>query len=153
MVKIIVAYDPNLLIGKNGGLPWPMGTYPEDMKHFKATTIGHVVVMGYNTYKSLGMPFLPKRDNVVITRDPVKRTIEYQDANPTQKERPMFASSLDEALRYAKFVHEKKDVFIIGGASIYKMVLEADVVDEIIASQMKLVYGQERENPSALALG
>ena len=52
-VRAIVAVAPDMAIGKNGALPWH---YPEDLKHFKAVTLGHAVVMGRRTFESIGRP-------------------------------------------------------------------------------------------------
>lgn len=65
-LTIIVAWSLNRVIGRDGELPWH---YPEDLKHFKKTTMGHAVIMGRKTYDSIGKP-LPGRRNLVITRDP-----------------------------------------------------------------------------------
>jgi len=61
----IVAISKNFAIGKDGKLPWH---YSADLKFFKRTTTGHVVVMGWNTWKSIGKP-LPNRVNVVLSRN------------------------------------------------------------------------------------
>ena len=60
----IVAVAKNLAIGKGGKLPWH---YPADLKFFKATTMGNALVMGYNTWGSIGKP-LPGRLNIVLSR-------------------------------------------------------------------------------------
>lgn len=66
-LALVVAYSvPGRVIGRNGQLPWHE---PEDLKHFKATTSGHAIIMGRKTWDSLGKP-LPKRRNLVITRQP-----------------------------------------------------------------------------------
>jgi len=64
-LTIVVATDENNCIGKNGVVPW---NCPADMKHFRATTLNHAIIMGRLTYVSIGRP-LPKRRNIVITRD------------------------------------------------------------------------------------
>lgn len=132
-IKVIVACDENYLIGAKGKLPWSV---KDEMAHFKRTTTGHVVVMGYNTYESLNMPILPKRENVVITSDPQRRLEEFKSKYPNATVGPMFAASLDEAIRFSQFVHPKKDVFIIGGASIYKMAFASGIIDEVLLSQI-----------------
>ena len=65
MISLIASIGNNNEIGKNGDLIWHI---PADMKFFKNTTIGHVVVMGYNTYKSLPGP-LKDREMIVISRN------------------------------------------------------------------------------------
>ena len=68
MVSIIVAVAENGVIGDKNTLLWHIS---EDLKHFKAVTTGHPVIMGRKTYESLGRP-LPNRTNVVITRQQVE---------------------------------------------------------------------------------
>jgi len=65
MLSIIVAVAENNVIGKDNDFIWKL---PRDMKHFKETTTGHYIIMGRMTFESNGRP-LPKRKNVVITRD------------------------------------------------------------------------------------
>ena len=96
MIAIIVAVAENGVIGGENRLLWHIS---EDLKHFKAVTTGHPVVMGRKTYESLGRP-LPGRRNVVVTRQNI--SIEGCDV----------VHSLDEAL--ALFRPEEK-VFVIGG--------------------------------------
>jgi dihydrofolate reductase len=67
----IVAIAKNFAIGKDGKLPWH---YSADLKFFKQTTVNNAVVMGFNTWKSIGKP-LPKRLNIVLSRS---QTIENQ---------------------------------------------------------------------------
>ena len=64
-IVLVVAIADNGVIGKDGGLPWRI---PEDMKRFKALTMGHTVVMGRKTWDSLPKKPLPGRVNVVVTR-------------------------------------------------------------------------------------
>lgn len=100
MLSLIVAVAQNGVIGDRNALLWHIS---EDLKHFKALTSGHPVVMGRKTYESLGRP-LPNRTNVVITR----QNIEIPGCRVVH--------SLDEAL--ALFPGDE-EVFIIGGAQIY----------------------------------
>jgi len=65
-VALVVAMAHNNVIGRDNGLPW--GRLPEDLKHFKAVTLGKPVLMGRKTYESIGRP-LPGRTNFVLTRD------------------------------------------------------------------------------------
>lgn len=66
MIELIVAYDTNRCIGKNGEIPWNI---PEDMKHVKTLSLGKTVIMGRKTWESLPAKFrpLPGRTNVIIT--------------------------------------------------------------------------------------
>lgn len=104
MTSIIVAVAENGVIGNENALLWHIS---EDLRHFKALTTGHPVVMGRKTYESLGRP-LPNRTNVVITR----QEIEIPGC--------LVVHSLDEAL--ALFPADE-EVFIIGGAQIYAQAL------------------------------
>ena len=105
MISIIVAVAKNGVIGDKNSLLWRLR---EDMIHFRTTTSGHPVVMGRKTYDSIGRP-LPKRTNVVITRD-TNLTIEGCT----------MAHSLEEAVA---LFDKSEEVFIIGGAQIYRQAL------------------------------
>lgn len=122
MVNIIVAvanYYPEkgYAIGKNGGIPW---SCPQDMKLFKDTTIGHAVIMGRKTFDSLKKP-LKDRINIVVTS---------KDIVTNGEEKVYTAKSVEEAISLAKSL-TMNDIFIIGGASIYKYALEHNLVDKI----------------------
>ncbi|HEU4741838.1 MAG TPA: dihydrofolate reductase [Meiothermus sp.] len=65
-LTLIAALDRKRAIGKGGRLPWHL---PDDLRRFKALTLGHTVLMGRKTFESIGRP-LPRRRNVVLTRDP-----------------------------------------------------------------------------------
>jgi dihydrofolate reductase len=95
----------NRVIGRNNDLPWRL---PDDLRYFKALTLGKPVVMGRKTYESIGRP-LPRRTNIVLTRDP-----DYQAPGC------QVCASLEEALR---LVSAEPEVMIIGGAAIYQMAL------------------------------
>lgn len=105
-LALIAALGRNRVIGRDNRMPWHL---PEDLKHFKATTMGAPVVMGRKTYESIGRP-LPGRRNIVITRDPSKLADAAVDA----------ATSLDAALALAGDVPH---VFVIGGGEIYAQAL------------------------------
>ena len=108
----IVAVARNNAIGKDGKLPWH---YPSDLKHFKETTTGQAVVMGTNTWRSIGRP-LPNRLNIVLSRS----------AQIDKAENLIFLRSEKEALDLAKFL--KCDLFVIGGSKTY-----AEFTDKINA--------------------
>lgn len=111
LVSIIVATDERGAIGRDGGLPWHL---PDDLKRFKAMTMGKPIVMGRKTWESIGKP-LPGRHNIVITRQ-----AGFEVPGVT------VVASLDEALRAADDVPE---VCIIGGAEIYRLALpRADLI-------------------------
>jgi len=104
-VSIIVAVSANNVIGRDGGLPWHIS---EDLKRFKAITMGKPIVMGRRTHESIGKP-LPGRQNIVITRQE-GYVVEGCDV----------VSSPAAALRAAGDVDE---VMIIGGGEIYDLFL------------------------------
>lgn len=118
---MIVAYDKNRLIGREGDLPWRI---PEDLKKFKEITSGNIVIMGRKTYESIGKP-LPNRINMVITRN--------KDYKP---EGVFVFSSIKDALRKASVFH--KEIFFIGGQSIYSEIL--DIVDTMYISHINEEY-------------
>ncbi|OGG13309.1 hypothetical protein A3D77_05590 [Candidatus Gottesmanbacteria bacterium RIFCSPHIGHO2_02_FULL_39_11] len=122
MVSIISAHSENRVIGKNNHLPW---NFPEDLKYFKDKTRGHTVIMGRKTYESMGRS-LPNRVNIIISRNP---KLELPDAITT--------ASIEDALKIAKD-KEKKEVFIIGGAEIYRQALS--VTDKLYITLVKGNY-------------
>ncbi|MGD9588558.1 MAG: dihydrofolate reductase [Pyrinomonadaceae bacterium] len=99
----IVAVAKNNAIGKGGKLPWH---YPADLKFFKQTTTGNAVVMGMNTWRSIGRP-LPKRLNIVLSRS----------AQIDRAEDLIFLRSEKEAIDLARFLN--CDLFVIGGSKTY----------------------------------
>jgi len=102
MIKIIATVDePTSGIGYGNALPWPL--VPEDIKHFRDTTINKTVVMGSLTFLSLGEVALPNRKNVVITR----------------KKRNFYRKEIVQVQHPEQVLKWKGDVYIIGGASIY----------------------------------
>lgn len=112
MISMIVAADENNIIGKNNQLIWHL---PDDLKFFKKMTSGHAIIMGRQTYESVGKP-LPKRTNIIITRD-----------KNYQAEGCVITHSLEEALEEAYKVDAEP--FIVGGEQIYRLALpESDVV-------------------------
>ena len=108
MISLIVAASINNAIGKENQLLWHL---PNDLKFFKNTTWGGVVIMGRKTFESVNKP-LPGRTNIVITKQP--------DWNAENVE---VANSLDDALEKATALNFK-EIFIIGGGEIYKQSIE-----------------------------
>lgn len=104
IVSCIVATAKNNVIGKDNDIPWYL---PADLKYFKKTTLEHHIIMGRNCYRSIGKP-LPKRTNVILTRDP------YFISSSC-----LVAHSVEEALTMA-FENGEKEAFIIGGGQIYE---------------------------------
>lgn len=107
ILSLIYAVADNRIIGKDGKLPWRL---PDDFKHFKSTTLGHVVVMGRTTFES-DAGLLPNRTNIVLSRD--------EDARLRAMAKGAEArASLEEAL--APYQGTNEEIFIIGGATLYK---------------------------------
>lgn len=120
MIKsIIVAESINHVIGKEGRLPWHM---PADIKHFRNTTMGHHVIMGRKTFESIAHG-LPGRIIIVLTQQP-----DYQAKNAT------VVTSFESACQVAQQANET-EVFIAGGAAIYKEAL--DWVDKIYLTRIE----------------
>lgn len=136
MVKLIVAYAPNGVIGKDGKLPWHL---PEDLKLFKSLTTGNTVIMGRKTWESIPIKFRPlsKRNNLVITT----RVNEMRAIFSPVSEGigPYFFDSLESAIAYHSLTY-KSDVYIIGGATIYNEALEKNLVDQVILSYVEGKY-------------
>ncbi|MBT8195932.1 MAG: dihydrofolate reductase [Bacteroidia bacterium] len=104
-ISIIAAVAENGVIGKDNQLIWHL---PEDLKFFKRLTSGNSIIMGRKTYESIGKA-LPKRTNIVITR---KKDYEA----PSCKVVGSFTAAIEAA-------PENENIFIIGGATIYKVAL------------------------------
>jgi len=105
IISLIAAIGKNRELGFKNDLIWKI---PEDVTFFKKTTSGHTVVMGQRTYESIGRP-LPKRKNIVLTRD---RKFKAKGC--------LIAYSIDEALEIAG----DEEVFIIGGGQIYAQTIK-----------------------------
>ena len=120
MIVGIVAISQNNAIGKDGKLPWH---FPADLKFFKQTTTGNAIVMGANTWRSIGRP-LPNRLSIVLSRS---TEIENQP-------NVLLLRSRDELLALSQFL--TGDLYIIGGAQTYKSL--ADVVDEWLVTRVPL---------------
>lgn len=106
-LSLICAMASNGIIGRNNGLPWHL---PEDLRYFKATTMGHSIIMGRKTWESIGRP-LPGRTSIVVTRD-----ADYV------AEGAKVVHSIEEALRLAEsiaVIDGTEEAFVIGGAALY----------------------------------
>jgi dihydrofolate reductase len=142
-ISLVAAIAKNNAIGKDNKLLWHL---PNDLKFFKAYTLGKVILMGRKTFESIGKRALPGRINAVVSRD-----------TSVQVENVLFFKSLDAALQHFK---NSEEVCIVGGAQMYKDTLpiadlliltrvdvtpEADVYfPEINWSDWKLVSQDER---------
>lgn len=116
---IIAAMTKDHVIGKDNNLPWHI---PEDLKSFKNLTKGNTIIMGRKTYDSIGRP-LPDRQNIVISRSADIQGVDV-------------CKSTEDAMEKAR--EYGKDIFIIGGASIYEQMLP--VADKMYLSIVKKEY-------------
>lgn len=127
-VILVAAVDQNGAIGKGNTLPW---RHRADMAHFKATTTGHVVVMGSKTFESMGSRPLKDRINIVLTRDPSK----YAPQPNT-----FFVQHIEQALGIVDGINTDddgtRDLYVIGGGQIYEAFV--NVADKLILTWLDL---------------
>lgn len=128
MLSIIVAISRNGIIGDRNSLLWHIA---EDMRFFRRTTSSHAVIMGRKTFESLGCRPLPKRDNIVITRN---SDLRFEGAT--------LVHSLDEAIRS---VTGDDEAFIIGGAQIYAEALP--IADRLYITRIDRDYEGDTRFP------
>lgn len=107
MLSIIVAVAENNVIGKDNKLIWHL---PEDLKRFKRITSGHTIIMGRRTFESLGR-VLPNRKHVILCND---KELNIDDDN---------VEVLDDINLLDKYIESDEEHFIIGGATIYKLLM------------------------------
>ena len=130
-VNIITAVSSNYCIGKNNGL---VLTHKEDFEYFKNMTKDSVVLMGRKTWESLGEKPLKGRKNYYITNN--KGKIKLKTVIETQKSvyktvTITEVNSLKEVINFIHGMHLHKNIWVIGGGSVYKQSLEEDIVDEV----------------------
>jgi dihydrofolate reductase len=113
MITIIAAIAKNNALGKDNDLIWYL---PADLKRFKNITSGHHILMGRNTFESIGKP-LPNRTTIIITRN-----------KNYFKDGCLITSSLEGAIELVK---KDEEIYIIGGAQIYKYAMENNLVDAL----------------------
>lgn len=139
-IFIIVAADRNLGIGKNGVMPWD---FKKELKHFQDVTTKiddphkmNMVIMGRTTWYSIPSAHRPlkKRKNVVLTREGEKNS-----------EGAWFCSSIEEAISLADDCIE--NIFIVGGASVYKQAIDQDIADGIYLTQIDAEYDCDTHFP------
>ena len=120
MLSIIVAIDQNNGIGKDNSMPWHLS---DDLRRFKAITMGHTVIMGRNTWLSLPFKPLKGRRNIVIS------------TNMPETEGCEIARSIEEA---RNMVANEELAFIMGGARIYQQTI--DIADELIVTHIHKAF-------------
>lgn len=119
-LNVIAAMARNRVIGIHNTLPWRL---PEDLKHFKALTMGHHIIMGRKTYESIGKP-LPGRTTVIVTRDAGHRVAGC-----------LTATSIDAAIAACG---DDPEIFFVGGAEMYAQVLPR--ADRLYLTEIQAEY-------------
>ena len=142
-VVLVLAAAENGVIGRGDALPWEL---PDDLQHFKRTTLGRPIIMGRKTFESVGFP-LPGRTNIVVTRD-----------EGWSHEGVQVSHTLDDALESAfhqALIDGADAAMVVGGAEIYRLALpradrvvltrvEGDVQGDVIFDLDLLAGWQER---------
>ncbi len=125
LVTLIVARARGGAIGRANALPWRL---PEDLQHFKSTTLGHALLMGRRTFDSIGRP-LPGRRNLVLTRN---ATWQHEGCERV--------ASIEQAVQSCE---PGTDLFVAGGDQVYRLAL--NWADRLIVTEIDL----EVESPDA----
>ena len=107
MLSIIVAIANENVIGKDNQLIWHL---PEDLKRFKEITTGHKIIMGRKTFESLGR-VLPNRKHIILCND-MQMDIDNENVE-----------ILDDISKLDKYINTDEECFVIGGATIYKLLM------------------------------
>ena len=107
MLSIIVAIANENVIGKDNKLIWHL---PEDLKRFKEITSGHKIIMGRKTFESLGR-VLPNRKHIILCND-MEMDIDNENVE-----------ILDDISKLEKYMNSDEECFVIGGATIYKLLM------------------------------
>lgn len=121
MINIIAAITDNNALGKDNKLLFRL---KKDMAHFKNITTDNVVIMGRKTYESIGKT-LPNRVNIVLSR------------NMKSNEDFYTFDSIEKAIEWSKENYPQKEIFIIGGTSVYDKALKDDIVDKLYMTKIK----------------
>jgi dihydrofolate reductase len=129
IISLIAAVSQNGVIGNKNKIPWYL---PADMTYFRSITTGHHIVMGSNTFESIGRP-LPNRTNIVLAKD-----------KDYKAEGCIVVNSLDEAINYAQ-KNGEEELMICGGAQIYKQFLP--LADKIYLTKIKAVFEGDKFFP------
>ncbi len=120
MIGLIVAYTKNRVIGNKGQIPWRI---KGEQRRFRELTTGNVVIMGRRTYEEIGHP-LPNRYTIVVSR-----TASFEAENCTT------ADSLAQAIEKAEKMKPGKNIYISGGAGLYKEAI--DLVERMFVTEIE----------------
>lgn len=113
MICLVAAYTKNRVIGKNGKIPWKL---KKEKERFKSLTTGNVVIMGRITYEEIGHP-LPDRGNIVVSKNGD-------------------APNLMSAISLAQKKAPGKDIYISGGARLYKEAILSGIVEKMYITEI-----------------
>jgi dihydrofolate reductase len=134
IINIIVAVADDWAIGRDGDMPWHIS---EDMKFFKAKTMGGSLIMGRRTWESIGCKPLPGRENIVVSARLAEEGLGYEapaDAasgnDAASRTSALAVSSLEEALEVAS----RPNVFVMGGGMIYRQAI--DIADRLFVTHV-----------------
>ena len=133
MFSLIVAVGKNNEIGKNNQLLWHI---PEDLKNFKKITTGKTVIMGRNTYESIGRA-LPNRKNIVLSKNLLEIEEKIKEDRKKYENETTKLEFYDDFLKVIdKYKDLDEEIFIIGGGQIYEKSLELGIVKRIYMSHV-----------------
>lgn len=143
-INLIVARSKNNVIGtKDNKLPWNL---PTDLKYFKEKTSNSIVVMGRKTFESL--PFaLPHRFNIILSRDPSLKFDEFKQ----DEKRYSFYGYLKSISHLVEYLHQEKqasEVWVIGGAQIYKQFLDSGLVSKCYVTEVDCLIENNGDLPT-----
>jgi dihydrofolate reductase len=133
-IRGIVATDPRLAIGREGSLPWH---YPADLRFFKETTLGNLILMGRRTFESIGRP-LPGRENIVLTRSGFAH--------------PDVRCIGDVAELEWILAREDRDLYVIGGAQVYEAMMPL-ISEWIVTRVPEIAEGADTFLPETIFTG
>lgn len=147
-LTLILAATPSLGIGKNGTLPWPQ--LKKEMGYFARVTKRvspgsnkiNAVLMGRKTWASIPTKFRPLKErlNVVVTRDGMGFERSLDAGSKTETEGPLIASGVLDALKQIESRENVDNVFVIGGASIYRTALELPQTKRVLLTKIREEY-------------
>ncbi len=123
MISIIAAIGKNNELGKNNGLIWNI---PKDLKFFREKTSGTTIVMGRKTFNSLPK-VLPKRLHIVLS--------DSNEFNKKLNEKVIVVHEKEELIKMCRELGKDREIFIVGGASIYKMFI--DIADKLYITHIE----------------
>lgn len=130
-ISIIVAIANNNVIGNNNKLPWHL---PDDLKNFKEVTMGHPILMGYETLVSMGRG-LPGRLNLVLTSDPSK--LQRFSGNIQA------LGSISSAIEFSR----NEDLFLIGGQFVFEQFINCPEVGKMYITRVHANVVGDRHFP------